>query len=320
MSKSITLEDVRLCFRYILGREPESEQVLIDIFQNCKDFDQMRKGFIGSQEFQNITNAVTPGVKPIDWPEIRIDSVVDKDQLEALFLHIESNWQQMGQGEPHWSVLTDEKFKQDNINDNMDLFYDTSNRDVEIMKLAFERSGGSISQLKTCFELGCGVGRMTVALANIFEHVTAVDISEPHLKHAQTALDRRGLRNVTLKKLQKIDQLNEVEKFDLFYSIIVLQHNPPPVMRYMLDQIFSKIKSGGYAYFQIPTYIVNGDFRVCDYMSNMTEHGDMEMHPLPQHEIFDLLDSHGMVLREIREDNLTGNLKHISNTILAQRK
>jgi SAM-dependent methyltransferase len=319
MSKDFTADDVRACFKFILGREPENERVLSEMLQNASDFEHLRQSFIQSQEFQSGLPSKETGVKPIDWPKINVQSVVDEAQLEQLFAHVESNWQMMGEEEPHWSVLTSDLFKQDSIGANFELFYNTSQRDRHLMEAAFARSGRDLSKVKHCFELGCGVGRMTSALADMFERVTAVDISQPHLDHAKEALSRLRKHNVHFEKLQRINQISEMDGFDLFYSIIVLQHNPPPIIRHILDIVFGKVNPGGFVYFQVPTYILNANFDAESYMKQMSSDGEMEMHPLPQHEIFDLLHKHGFVLREIREDHLTGSLHHISNTILAQK-
>jgi methylase of polypeptide subunit release factors len=86
----------------------------------------------------------------------------------------------LGQSEPYWSVLTapefrGEKFKHDSI------FYETGNINVEEFAAFAARSGFSFSSSQTCFELGCGVGRLTTWLASRFGQVIAADISRHHL-------------------------------------------------------------------------------------------------------------------------------------------
>jgi hypothetical protein len=46
-----TAEDVRLCYRLILGREPESEDVVERHVARAKTVAMLRRSFIGSREF-----------------------------------------------------------------------------------------------------------------------------------------------------------------------------------------------------------------------------------------------------------------------------
>src|SRR5271169_236009 len=48
--------------------------------------------------------------------------------------------------------------------------------------------------------------------------------------------------------------LARLTNVDLFFSIIVLQHNPPPVILGILDAAFAGLRPGGLAFFQVPTY------------------------------------------------------------------
>src|SRR6185312_16344062 len=109
------------------------------------------------------------------------------------------------------------------------------------------RASGDLSGLQTCFELGCGVGRLTVWLAKSFKKVIAADISQPHLHLAREAAAERGINNIKFQLLNKISEIERLPRFDCFVSIIVLQHNPPPVIGYMLKILFEKLKPGGFA-------------------------------------------------------------------------
>lgn len=48
-----TPEDVKSCYRLLLGRDPESYEVLIQWTQRCRFQKDLIKAFIESQEFRN---------------------------------------------------------------------------------------------------------------------------------------------------------------------------------------------------------------------------------------------------------------------------
>jgi len=55
-----------------------------------------------------------------------------------------------------------------------------------------ERNGIDTSRLARVMDFGCGVGRLTLALAKNFRQVEAVDVSASHLAVAREAIARSG--------------------------------------------------------------------------------------------------------------------------------
>ena len=45
--------------------------------------------------------------------------------------------------------------------------------------------------------------------------------------------------------------LDTLPEFDLFFSMIVLQHNPPPLIALMLEKIAARLRPGGVAVFAV---------------------------------------------------------------------
>jgi SAM-dependent methyltransferase len=101
-------------------------------------------------------------------------------------------------------------------------------------------------------DFGCGVGRMTIPLANAFEEVTGVDIAPAMLEQArERAADLPRLRFV----LNESDDLDAFagETFDLVYTGLVLQHLPsrPMALRY-LSELAGLVGTGGVLVAQVP--------------------------------------------------------------------
>jgi trans-aconitate methyltransferase len=129
----------------------------------------------------------------------------------------------------------------------------------------------------------------------------------------------RALTNVQWHQATSVDNAAPAGGYDLLYTRIVLQHNPPPVMHHVLNGLLGQLNPGGVAYFQVPTYNAGYSFSIDSYLAtdNTT---NMEMHYLPQPALFALLARHGCQLLEIREDDAIG-LSHnaVSNTLLVRK-
>lgn len=320
----ITCEDVKAAYRLILGRDPESEEIVMQYAREIGSLDDLRRAFFCSPEFHNIPWIHVPWLhspgRPLDWPPILVEIDASDAQLSKMMEHIEANWHNLGLSDPHWSVLVDEAFRVENIAHEEARFYESGKQDVDRLERTAERCGKSLSGLKHCFELGCGVGRMTAWLAALFERVAAVDISPAHLGFARQAVHGLGRNNVDLVHLESFAALEELPEFDVFLSFIVLQHNPPPLIAALLRIILSKLRAGGIAYFQVPTYRLNYHFEVNEYLRTISPTSGMEIHVLPQYVLFDILERSGCHLLECREDHWTGDYGTISNTIFAEKR
>jgi hypothetical protein len=107
---------------------------------------------------------------------------------------------------------------------------------------------------------------------------------------------------------------------DFFYSRIVFQHNPPPLIRILIKAGLGALRQQGIAIFQVPTYASGYTFHVQDYLST-DSNADMEMHRIPQPEIFSLIVNTGCRVMEVREDNCIGRQgSWISNTFIVKRE
>jgi SAM-dependent methyltransferase len=311
-------QDVIMAYRLILGREPENAAVVQNIVGKQISFTEMRDNFIRSAEFrQNVILSRIGGMlKPLDWNANSIETKVDDDTLALLYKHTEKVWSNLGIEEPHYSVVTNYKFKPGTFKEHAAEFYASGGSSLRVFKKTLERHSIDISQYKDCFELGCGVGRVTLKLAEIFPKVIAADISAPHLELARSALTPLAQDVVEFRKLESIRSLELLPNFDVFYSVIVLQHNPPPVIGVLLKTILSKLRAGGIAYFQVPTYALGYHFDCKTYLRRFRHHTRMEMHVFPQRELFELIRERDCRVVEMREDNYVGTGNMISNSIL----
>ena len=317
----VTRDEVMYAFRLLLGREPESAAI-VDQFLHVPNWIQLRELFVASHEFCVKSNFEPDGDALTNFMNSAPNSVdveISASHFDQLINHVHESWESLGRKRPHWSVLTNPIFLPDSIEANAASFYDSGESSVTILEKAAARAGKELSSNSTCFELGCGVGRVTSYLARRFARVVAADISEPHLKLAGMHLHSKGVGNVILMQLKSLDVLEQLDPFDIFYSIIVLQHNPPPLIYRMLQLIFQKVKIGGYVYFQLPVSYPGYRFSIEEYVAAIQKgEGTMEMHVLPQKYLFRLLDEYGFRLLDFQRDNWTGRPFH-SVTAFAER-
>jgi len=201
----------------------------------------------------------------------------------------------------------------------LNAFYATGSRDLARMDKWLERSRVSLPETGVCAEYGCGVGRCAVWLAKRFARVVAFDVSEPHLRLAMARAEAEGLRNIEFVHVKGNSDLQRLEGIDFFYSFIVLQHNPPPLILSILRRAFEGLKPAGVAYFQVPTYSIDYSFSLQEYLDRMTDRG-MEMHFVPQRAILDLASAHGLRPMEVSPDGCVGNYRRcISTTFLMSK-
>jgi ubiquinone/menaquinone biosynthesis C-methylase UbiE len=100
-------------------------------------------------------------------------------------------------------------------------------------------------------EIGCGAGRVTRALADVFGEIHAVDVSRRMVKLARRAL--AGKRNVHLYKNNGMD-LSVVPdiQFDFAFSTIVFQHIPNlEIIESYVREVHRLLRPGALFKFQV---------------------------------------------------------------------
>ena len=109
---------------------------------------------------------------------------------------------------------------------------------------------GRDPQRLRALEIGCGLGRMTRALARLFGEVEATDVSGEMIRRARERL--RDLPNVTLHETSGLDcRALPAESFDLIFSVYVFQHVPDvAAIRSNLVDAYRVLRPGGVFKFQ----------------------------------------------------------------------
>ena len=320
---------MRLAYRLFVGRDPESEAMA----QHALSYgtvDRLRAAFFRSDEFRGIAQdelrvqrSAPPAVPlarvPLDSPPNEVEWAVNAAAATALLGHVRETWTRLGVEQPHWSVLSAEHFRAERIADHEAAFFASGADDVALLLAVLRRHGVAPGDVPRALEFGCGIGRVTVHLARAFPELTACDVSASHMALAQRKTAEAGARNVTWRLVDS-DDFGMVVPFDIWFSRIVLQHNPPPIIAMILYRALGMLESGGMAVFQLPTYAVGYRFRVQEYLAGLGAEGRIEMHVLPQPVVFEIARESGCAVLEVLEDGSAGPEAQWNSTVFVLRK
>ncbi len=153
-------------YRLFLGREPEDLEAAAAAGAQLTSWAEVHDRFTASAEYAGRAGVRRTSLTGHE-PAMEIDAVTDRDQIADLHAHIRRSWTALGTNQPHHSVLTADAFLPALVDDNLDEFYASGAADVARMEATLRRNGLA-QPAGTCFELGCGVGRITAWLAPRF--------------------------------------------------------------------------------------------------------------------------------------------------------
>ncbi|HEX3883049.1 MAG TPA: methyltransferase domain-containing protein [Stellaceae bacterium] len=313
----VTEEDVRAAYRLFLDREAESPEVVARHVKMTGSLRELHERFLSSPEFRE-RNGLSQ-LMPLAAPPLDVELEATPAQLAAMVRHVEASWRRLGEVEPHFSVIVSDAYRAERIAETEGEFYETGKAVLEELRQTAERCGIDPGRYPRCFELGAGVGRVSVWLAGLFGSLVAADISAPHLALARKAAERFGRANIEFLHLASVADLTAAAEFDVFVSVIVLQHNPPPIIAMLLRAALSRLRPGGVAFFQVPIYRRGYRFRPREYLKSVPAEGGMEMHLIPQPALFRLLRESGCEILACHDDGSTGGYM-VSNTIFARKR
>ena len=107
----------------------------------------------------------------------------------------------------------------------------------------------------SALDFGCGVGRLTRALAKRHENVSGVDVSQVMLDEARKLNAELGNVQWLLNDRPDLSLFDDAS-FELVYTNVVLQHLPTAeaALAY-IREFFRVTRPGGTVIFQLPTHI-----------------------------------------------------------------
>ena len=158
-----------------------------------------------------------------------------------------SFWEEAARRDPLWAILSDPA--KSNRGWTLADFFETGRREISL--LLHELSTlGQVPASGTALDFGCGVGRLTQALARSFISVIGIDVSPTMIQLARR-LNRYPDRVEYVLNARPDLSLLPSAALDFLYSDIVLQHIPPPQSRVFVAEFLRLLRPGGLAVFQL---------------------------------------------------------------------
>jgi SAM-dependent methyltransferase len=145
----------------------------------------------------------------------------------------DEDWQELGAREPYFAVLTESRFLREHLTDDArTAFFASGEADVSALLALLPTDFAPRSAL----DFGCGVGRLTRALARRIERVHGVDVAP-----AMLDLARANVPSATFSAA-----LPDGE-FDFICSLLVFQHMPVARGLATLRSLIARLAPGGFA-------------------------------------------------------------------------
>jgi len=163
---------------------------------------------------------------------------------------LKRHWNRLGRRDPFWAVLTHSD-KQDGGWDAGQFFGTGVEEIADVLRRA-TRLGLAVPRCRA-LDFGCGVGRITQALAGEFEQCDGVDISNSMLEAARRH-NRHPGRCVYHLNIAPDLALFADGRFSFVYSTLVLQHMEPRYSKVYIRELVRVLASDGLLVFQLPSH------------------------------------------------------------------
>jgi len=154
-------------------------------------------------------------------------------------------WEELAEVDPLWAVLSEPDRKGGRW--DLDAFLATGEQEVE-RTLARVAELGLLERRERALDFGCGVGRITRALAARFSEVVGLDASRAMIDHARRINEDVPGASFVAGSLAEL----EPGSFDLAWSVLVLQHLAPDEVEPAIERLIALVRPGGAAVFQLP--------------------------------------------------------------------
>jgi SAM-dependent methyltransferase len=163
---------------------------------------------------------------------------------------VRATWEHWGKTDPLWAILSDPG--KENNQWDLQKFLETGENEISALFARLEHHA-LVPPTSRALDFGCGVGRLSQALAGRFEKVDGVDISSSMIERANS-INRFNERCTYHHNPESDLRLFPDASFTFIYSNITLQHIPPPLAMGYISEFIRLMRSDGLAVFQLPSH------------------------------------------------------------------
>ncbi|HEY1939517.1 MAG TPA: methyltransferase domain-containing protein [Candidatus Angelobacter sp.] len=236
---------------------------------------------------------------------------------------LQRNWEGLAQADPMWAICSDPNKK--NQQWDRDAFFASGKSEVAVVLAYVAQAGLTIDSNSPVLDFGCGVGRLTQALAPHFAECWGMDISPTMVKLAQGFAGNLSACRFMLNEGEQLGGLRD-NYFGFIYTSIVLQHIAKPYSLKYIAELIRVLMTGGVLIFQVPDKLRLSPIkklrarlalrsRLESFLGKQKPF-TMEMHCVPEAEIRKLVDQSGGRVMDVRltnstEPSFSGNLQYL---------
>ena len=163
---------------------------------------------------------------------------------------LQEHWNAFGEQDPLWAILSDPAKRGRGWEKDLEEFFASGRVEVDdVLRVLADR--GVALQNGRALDFGCGVGRLTRALAERFDPCDGVDLAASMIERARE-LNEDGERMRFHHNPAPDLRLFDDKSFDFILSLIVLQHMEPKLMRGYMREFMRVLRPRGVAFFNVP--------------------------------------------------------------------
>jgi SAM-dependent methyltransferase len=153
----------------------------------------------------------------------------------------DTDWKVIASNQPFYGVLANEQYLADRITpDAIKEFYESGRRDIDHVVTVLRGLNGGQFAPRSAIDFGCGVGRLSLAMAQRCDRVVGVDVAEGMLKVGRDEAKQRKVKNVEFRDTLPAGSVDWVN------SLIVFQHIPPARGHEILAELVDRLAPGGF--------------------------------------------------------------------------
>ncbi len=237
---------------------------------------------------------------------------------------LQKNWEGLAQADPLWAICTDPR-KQNN-KWSREEFFATGKQEIDKVLECVQALGLQLDQKSAALDFGCGVGRLTRAMAACFPECWGVDISPTMVRLAKDFNQDIPQCRFLINEKDSLEELHEGQ-FGFIYTSIVLQHIAPKYARRYIVELVRLLRPGGVLVFQVPDRFCGSAVtklrlrlalrsRMQRWVGRNSDNQVMKMHCLKECVIRELVERANARVKDVRLTNsadpsFNGNLQYL---------
>lgn len=311
-----SMSDVARAYRLFLGRNPESAAAIGHQIATSASLWNMIERFHGSEEARRLRlSEAAAGIAESTGQCGSLSIACTPDEFDRMLASTVEAWDEHGLGARwRWLVRHQQRFDDRSRNWTIARSFESGRQETAQFRALLEAAGHALPETPAVIVLGEESARMADAITTAA--YLGVEPRSADLSPRREALAERGLTHASLDSIAGFRA--RVFAADLFYTVMTLQHAPPPVAYALLEHGLNQVRPGGLAVVQLACHVHDYRFDPAAYLAGEGREPRGELHALPQHLVLGLFEKLGFAPILITPDERLKELG-ISFTFVAHR-